>query len=156
GTLTVSLYPSGSTTFVDGDDPMTGRTYSLYDYLDGINAVLLYTTQADKVTFTLLQRANNRRIALPEAPVLSPDRKHLVTADFCEQRCENEVAVWRIDAQGVQKELSWAPKERWLTAVPSWKDATTLKLEYSLLGDEKARTVERGLNDPAWQSPRLR
>jgi len=37
--LIVSLFPSGSTTFTDSDDPVNGRSYSLWDYLDGINSV---------------------------------------------------------------------------------------------------------------------
>ena len=42
--LTISLFPSGVATFTDSDDPIDGRSYSLWDYLDGINAVLVYTT----------------------------------------------------------------------------------------------------------------
>jgi hypothetical protein len=52
--LSVSLYPSGSADFTDSDDAVNGRSYSLWDYLDGINAVLLYTTAGDNTTFTLL------------------------------------------------------------------------------------------------------
>src|SRR5208282_5069374 len=40
GVLSVSLYPSGTATFADSDDPINGRFYSLWDYLDGLNAVL--------------------------------------------------------------------------------------------------------------------
>ena len=61
--LSVSLYPSGSTNFTDSDDVVNGRSYSLWDYLDGINAVVIYTTAGDNTTFTLLQRTTNRRNA---------------------------------------------------------------------------------------------
>ena len=40
--LLVSLYPSGTATFTDSDDPVNGRSYSLWDFLDPINAVVLY------------------------------------------------------------------------------------------------------------------
>ncbi len=53
--LSVSLYPLGSTNFTDSDDIVNGRSYSLWDYLDGINAVLIYTTAGDNTIFTLLQ-----------------------------------------------------------------------------------------------------
>src|SRR6266704_1351117 len=57
--LLVSLYPSGVATLTDSDDPVTGRSYSLWDYIDGINAVLLYTTVGDNTSFTLLLRTSN-------------------------------------------------------------------------------------------------
>ena len=104
--LTVTLYPEGSAVFTDSDDSVNARSYSLWDYLDGINAVLVYTTTGDATTFTLLQRATNRRFELPTEPQLAPDRQHLVTADICEVQCSNEIAVWRVTRDSVRKELS--------------------------------------------------
>ncbi len=115
--LSVSLYPSGSTNFTDSDDIVNGRSYSLWDYLDGINAVLIYTTAGDNTIFTLLQRTTNRRIDLPTEPQLAPDRQHLVTADICETRCTNEVAVWSVTREGIRKELVWSPGSAWTDAV---------------------------------------
>ena len=148
-TLTVSLYPSGSATFTDGDDPVSGRAYSLWDYLDGINAVLLYTTLGDATTFTLLQRTNNRRVELPTEPQLAPDRAHLVTADICQARCSNEVAVWRVTREGVRKELAWSPGAAWTDAVAQWKGAATLRFDY--VGANGPGTAEKKLDDPAWR-----
>ena len=62
--LKVSLYPSGAVTFTDVEAPVGGRSHSLWDYIGAINAVLLYTTVGDDVTFTLLQRANGRKVEL--------------------------------------------------------------------------------------------
>lgn len=148
--LSVSLYPSGYATFTDDDDPVTGRSYSLWDFLDGINAVLLYTTQGDKVSFTLLQRTTNRRVELPDEPVVSPDRSRLLIADFCELNCANEVSIWRITPLGIRKELVWSPKERWLAAVPRWKDTETIRLEYTSIGEDKQQMLERRLTDSGW------
>ena len=61
-----------------------------------INAVVLYVTDGDDASFTLLQRTTGRKIDLPADPKLSPDRPRLVTADFCERRCTNELALWRV------------------------------------------------------------
>src|SRR5215831_18133768 len=121
--LMVSLYPSGTATFTDGEGGEAGRSYSLWDYLDGINAVLLYTIAGDVTTFTLLQRTSNRRTELPTEPQLAPDRQRLVTADVCETRCSNEIAVWRVTREGVRKELAWSPGPAWTDAVAKWKDA---------------------------------
>jgi len=147
--LTVTLYPSGSATFSDSDDPVTGRAYSLWDYLDGINAVVLYTTQGDTATFTLLQRTTNRRTELPTEPQLAPDRQHLVTADICQGHCSNEIAVWRVSRDGVRKELAWSPGPAWTDAVARWKDAATLSFEY--VGPSGPGTAEKKLGDPAWK-----
>ena len=147
--LTVTLYPSGSATFSDSDDPVAGRVYSLWDYLDGINAVVLYTTQGDHAAFTLLQRTTNRRTELPTEPQLAPDRQHLVTADICQGHCSNEIAVWRVSREGVRKELAWSPGPAWSDAVARWKDAATLSFEY--VGPDGSGTAEKKLGDPVWK-----
>ena len=150
-TLKVSLYPAGVASFVDTEALNGGRSYSLWDYIDSINAVLLYTTDGDTVTFTLVQRSNGRRIELPNEPAVSPDRQRLVTADFCPSRCVNELAVWRVTRDGVHKELAWKPKEAWVDAGAKWKTAETLVVEYTSAGDAKAGVVERRLTDSGWQ-----
>src|SRR5271166_5349955 len=129
--LSVSLYPSGTATFTDSDDGAGARAYSLWDYLDGLNAVLLYTTRGETTFFTLLQRTTNRRIELPTEPQLAPDRQHLVTADVCETRCSNEIAIWRVTREGIHKELMWSPDAAWIDAGAKWKDADTLSIEYT-------------------------
>jgi hypothetical protein len=147
--LSVSLYPSGSANFTDSDDAATGRSYSLWDYLDAINAVLLYTTADDTTTFTLLQRATNARTELPTEPQLAPDRAHLVTADVCQGKCSNEIVVWRVTREAIRRELSWSPGPAWTDAVAKWKDATTLSFEYA--GPDGTGTAERRLDDPGWK-----
>jgi len=149
-TLKVSLYPAGIATFADTEALNGGRSYSLWDYLDGINAVLLYTTDGDTVTFTLLQRANGRKVELPTEPKLSPDRQRLVTADFCESRCVNELAVWRVARDGVRKEYTWKPAQAWTDSTATWKSPETLVIEYTPAGAAMPDVLERRLSDPGW------
>ena len=150
-TLLESLYPSGTATFTDVDDPVKGRSYSLWDSLDSINAVLLYTTIGDATSFTLLQRTNNRRTDLPAEPQLSPDRQRLVTADICPKGCTNEIAVWRVSRDGVRKELAWSPGPTWIDAGAKWRDAETLTIDYAVAGQKSDTTVTRALADPVWK-----
>jgi hypothetical protein len=147
--LLVSLYPSGTATFTDSDDAVSGRSYSLWDYLDGINAVLLYTTAGETTTFTVLQRTTSRRVELPTEPQLAPDRRRLVTADVCEAHCSNEIAIWRVTPEGIRKELSWSPAARWIDAGAKWKDADTLTIEYTT--ESGAGKIDRVLGDPSWK-----
>ena len=149
--LVVSLYPVGTTTFTDVDDPVNSRSYSLWDSLDSINAILLYTTTNETTSFTLLQRTNNRRFDLPAEPQLSPDRQHLVTADICAKGCSNEIAVWRVSRDGLRKELAWSPGPTWIDAAAAWKDADTLTIEYTVAGQQNDSVLERKLADPAWK-----
>jgi hypothetical protein len=147
--LSISLFPSGSATFVDSEDVINGRSYSLWDYLDGINAVLLYTTAGDNVTFTLIQRSTNRRIELPTEPHLSPDRRRLATADICEKRCTNEIAIWRVSPDGIRKELAWSADKSWVDAGAKWKDTDTLTIDYTRTDGNGM--LERTLTDPTWK-----
>jgi hypothetical protein len=147
--LFVALYPQGTATFTDVDDPVNGLSYSLWDSLDAINAVLLYTTTNESTSFTLLQRRSNRRYSLPAEPVLSPDRQRLVTADVCRKNCSNEIAVWKISGDGLAKELSWTAPAAWTDAGATWKNAETLTIEYAA-GAQADTKLERTLSDPAW------
>jgi hypothetical protein len=148
--LTVSLFPSGSTTFTDSDDPVNGRSYSLWDYFDGINSVVLYVTVGDNASFALLQRATGRLVDLPAEPRLSPDRQRFAVADICAQHCGNEIAVWRVTRDGFRKELRWAPTESWSDAGATWRDADTLTIEFNVDPAGAPATIARKLTDPTW------
>ncbi|MGH8798820.1 MAG: hypothetical protein ACREX7_01135 [Casimicrobiaceae bacterium] len=148
--LVVSLFPSGSATFTDSDDPVNGSSYSLWDYLDGINTIVLYVTTGDASSFTLLQRRTNRRADLPAEPQLSPDRQRLVVADICPQHCTNEITVWRISREGFRKELRWAPGAAWSDAEATWRDDQTLALEYTAGAAGATAIIERKLGDAVW------
>jgi hypothetical protein len=149
--LSVSLYPSGDASFADSDDPVNGRSYSLWDFLDPINAVVLYSTEGESTSFIILRRTTNRRFDLPAEPRLSPDRQHIVTADMCPSLCVNEIAVWRVSPESLRKELVWMPDERGSDATATWKDDNTLAIEYTPAGADKATRVERNLTDSIWK-----
>ena len=148
--LIVSLFPSGSTTFTDSDDPVNGRSYSLWDYFDGINSVVLYVTVGDDASFALLQRATGRLVDLPAEPRLSPDRQRFAVADVCAQHCGNEIAVWRVTRDGFRKELRWTPAAAWSDAGATWRDADTLTIEFNVDPAGAPSTIARKLTDPTW------
>lgn len=149
--LKVSLYPSGSAEFTDTVALHGGRTYALWDFLSEINAVVLFATNDGNASFILLQRSNGRRQDLPAEPKLSPDRGRLATADFCPSSCVNELAVWRVTKDGVQKELAWKPMRPWSDAGVTWKNPDTLVVEYTAADAKGEATLERRLSDPSWQ-----
>jgi hypothetical protein len=149
-TLRVSLFPNGSVAFTDVETSSGGTSFSFWDYLSEINAAVIWRTVDDTSGFILLQRTTGKQAALPSEPALSPDRQRFATADFCATRCENALAVWRVDRDGARRELEWRPGERWIDAAVRWKDAQTLVVEYTPEGETEAKTLERKLADPSW------
>lgn len=149
--LNVTLYPSGQTTFIDTDDDRGARSYNLWDYLDAPNIAVIYATRGDDATFLLVQRTNGRVFEVPAEPRMSPDLSRLATADVCADHCSNEIAVWKITRDGVRKEASWAPSERWADASVHWKSADILEIEYTIDQAGAARTLERRLDQRDWK-----
>jgi len=149
--LRVSLYPNGVSTFTDTESLHGGRTFALWDFLSEINAVVLFTTDEGRVSFVLLQRTNGNRADLPSEPKPSPDRARLATADFCAASCVNELAIWRVTKNGVWKELSWKPAQKWDDAGVAWKSADAVVVEYTPAGAAAGATLERRLTDPGWR-----
>jgi len=150
GVLKVTLFPSGAAAFADSEGLNGGRSFSLWDYMSEINAVVLFVTNGDEVSFLLVQRATGKTTELPSEPRLSPDRARLATADFCEARCVNEISIWRVTRDGVRKESSWKPRETWSEAVASWTSATNLSIEYTIAGADASSKLERRLADSDW------
>ncbi|MEP7183756.1 MAG: hypothetical protein ABI886_16365 [Betaproteobacteria bacterium] len=150
-TLAVSLYPSGTETFADTEAINGGRTYSLWDVVNEIDAVVLYTTDGDTIGFLLLQRATGRRTELPAEPKVSPDRQRFAVADFCATRCSNELTVWRVARDGVRKESAWTSGAAWEDAAVTWTGADTLVVLYTPAGAAKPASLQRRLTDTGWQ-----
>lgn len=148
--LKVALYPKGTATFADVDTISGGTAFALWDYLSELNATVLWVMRDDDAGFLIVQRATNRQTPLPAEPVVSPDRKRIVTADFCTTRCENLLTVWTVTRDGIARDVQWAPKERWSDAGVRWKGPETLVVEYTPEGADTPRTLERKLADPGW------
>ena len=149
-TLKVSLYPTGAASFTDTEALNGGKAFALWDFVSEINAVVLFVTDGGNVSFAVLQRTNGRRFDLPAEPKVSPDRARIATADFCASNCENELTIWRVTKDGIQKELSWKPAQAWKDAGVEWKSASTVVVEYTPQSGASA-TLERRLGDAGWQ-----
>ena len=149
--LKVSLYPTGVATFTDTEALNGGKAFALWDFVSEINTIVLFATDGGNASFIALQRTNGRRVDLPAEPKISPDRTRLATADFCASNCVNELAIWRVTKDGVQKELAWKPAQAWDDAGVTWKDAGTLVVEYTPAGRTDGLTLERRLTDPSWR-----
>jgi hypothetical protein len=149
--LKVLLFPTGAREFVDVDSLSGSTTWSLWDYWSPVNVVVLFTTDLDRIGYATLQRTTGQVTALPAEPSLSPDRLHIAVADFCRANCDNEVSVWRITREGIQKQYGWKPDAEWSDVTVQWKGDNTVVVEFTPKGEDKARTLERRLTDAEWQ-----
>ncbi len=147
--LRIELLP-GSTTFRDAVNIIGARSYSVWDYVEDLESIVLFATNGDRSEFWWIQRRGGGEFRLPAEPVLAPGHRRFVTADFCPQDCENQIAVWRIDANAVRKELTFTPAEAWEDVNVTWKGANALAIEYTPANETTPRTLERRLDDPAW------
>ncbi|MEO6566985.1 MAG: hypothetical protein ABIO63_13255 [Casimicrobiaceae bacterium] len=150
-TLKISLFPSGHKDLVDVIVGAGARSYALWDYWSNANAVVLFISEGDRLSYGVLQRANGLLATVPAEPVLSPDRQNLAVADFCPAGCTNQLTVWRVARDGIRKTAAWSPPVPWSDVTVSWKDAETLALQYTPAGAAAGTTVNRALNAADWQ-----
>jgi hypothetical protein len=149
--LRVSLSPFGMTVFRDAVYLTGAKSYAVWDYVEPLDTLVLFTTDGDRSGFLLVQRRGAGEYRVPSEPVLAPDARRFVTADFCAQGCDNEVALWRIGADGVRKDATWSPAAPWSDVTARWTRADTIALEYSLPNESRPRVLERRLDDPSWK-----
>jgi hypothetical protein len=148
--LRVELLPAGSTVFRDAIDIIGARSYAVWDYVEDLEAIVLFATRGDRTEFWWVQRRGGGEFRLPSEPVLAPGHRRFATADFCAEGCANEIAIWRVDADDVRKELAFAPQEAWSDAGVTWKNADTVAIEYTPASATTPRTLERRLTDSTW------
>ncbi len=149
--LRVALYPSGTVTFRDEVRISGAQTYALWDALDRVNGVVLFTTDGDRSAFLFLLRGTGRQYRLPAEPVLSPDRQQIVTVDFCAAGCDNEVALWRVSREALRKERVMRPAAPWADATATWQGNDRLSVEFHRAGTEAPQQLDLALGDPRWQ-----
>ena len=150
-TLRVTMYPSGTRAFVDTIASSNEKSYALWDYWSPVNAIVLFVTSGDEVSYAVLQRATGQLSMLPAEPVLAPDRQHAAVADFCPERCTNEITLWRITRDGLRKDAWFKPATPWSDVTLGWKGGETLTIQFTPAGSDKPQTVDRPLTHHEWR-----
>ena len=148
--LKIALLPAGMATFRDAVNIIGARSYAVWDYIEDLETVVLFATEGDRSEYWIVARRGGGEFRIPSEPVLAPGHQRFATADFCADGCDNELAVWRIDGNGVRKELTWRPSETWADAGITWKGPETLAIEYTGANASSPRILERRINDASW------
>lgn len=151
--LRVALAPFGLSVFHDTVNVKGATTYAVWDYLERVDTLVLFTTRGERTGFMLVQRRSGGEYRVPAEPVLAPDDRRFATADFCANECDNEVAIWHIGSDGIRKEAVWTPPAAWSDVSVAWRNASAITLDYAL-DDGQRRTIERRLDDPSWKKAR--
>jgi hypothetical protein len=129
-----------------------GPNVSFYSYHAPSDSVVLYRAQADKIDFLLVQRGvaavSASTTELPNEPLFNSDGRFFVTADFCNEGCENRLSVWRFERRGPARERVFSPRTPWADASVSWGSPRRLIVDYSEGGKNLSFNLE--LNDPRW------
>jgi hypothetical protein len=116
-----------------------------------INASCCSRPTATQTSFLLLQRANGTQYRLPSEPTLSPDRQNLVTADFCADGCDGELAVWRVTRDDVAQGRSLEAASR--GATPPRRGRTRTRCASSTRPTARRADARATLDAPAGRAP---
>ncbi|HXR57002.1 MAG TPA: hypothetical protein VN858_09375 [Casimicrobiaceae bacterium] len=154
--LRVQLSPFGLSVFHDSVNPTGATTYAVWDYLQNLDTLVLFTTRGERTGFLLVERRGGEETRVPSEPIVAPDERHFVTADFCERTCDNEVALWRVARDGIHKEATWTPPAAWSDVSATWHGANAIALEYTAGDESQRQTVERHLDDRSWKKVRAK
>jgi len=149
--LRVTLYPRGDVVFRDLVRPTAVESYTLWDVMPEINAVVVFVNQGDRSSYALLMRANGRQFRLPAEPALAPDKQSIVTADFCASGCDNEVALWRVTRDDVRKERMFQAVVPWSDVTAEWSGPDTVTIEYVVEGQAQRQQMQLARGDARWR-----
>jgi|GEM_PF-1015957 hypothetical protein len=114
-----------------------GKAYTVWDYWPPLNAFLLLVLEEKDSYYLWLSQLDGKTVRLPAEPVFAAGNKRFATADFCDEGCRNEVAIWQIRQGLPVKTRTWQPKETWDDAEASWVSPDQLRLEYRVSGSEE-------------------
>jgi hypothetical protein len=157
--LEIHLRQGDPAIFTDVDaGPQGNRDYSLWDVFNVTDYVVVWLQEDEASRYLLINRRSGLIDEMPGEPVLAPDRRNIASADFCVKGCANELSLWQVQRNRLQKLSVYKPAERWIDAGVKWiaKDALLLDVEVDLTGSNKLfrsarRTLTIKLDDPGWK-----
>ena len=107
----------------------TFRKYSFKRNYKKTGYILLREQFYEGYRYVLVSRKTGKGFEIDNVPVLSPDRKRLVTSskDLVAKYNPNAIKIYKISPENLKLEWSWEPKD-WGPSEPSWTDDGTVAL----------------------------
>jgi len=117
--------------------------FSFRDYLRDIGYFLLHRQYYEGDDYLLIQDTTGNKFELQDVPVISPDKRRLVTASngISGGYNANAVQIWQLTKRGVVLEQSFEPKG-WAPSDPVWTDNLGIRLVKTYPGSGDKETVE--------------
>lgn len=113
------------------------KWHSFWDYWAPSKIAIVSVTTRDTDHFLVMQLDRAMQVKVPSEPILSPDNQRFFVTDFCDKGCANTVQVWKLDGTRAVREKTFKPRERWYEVDASWRDPSSLTIEYSVAGPRK-------------------
>ena len=140
------------------------KWHSLWDYWPASKIAIVSVTTREADHFLVMQLDRVMQVRVPSEPILAPDGRRFFVTDFCDKGCANNVQVWKLDGTRAIREQTFKPRERWYEVDVSWRDPSSLAVEYSIAGPRrrladpgevnlvKADPMQLKLSDSGWVS----
>lgn len=127
------------------NDEASTIKYSFRDYLTDIGYFLIHRQFYEGIDYLMIDERNGRRFVLQELPVVSPDRRRLVTASngIIGGYSPNAVQIWRVTKSGLVLEQTIRMRD-WGPSDARWIDNQTIDLTKTFpTVDESGMRTER-------------
>gem|GEM_PF-2340465 len=139
-------------------DEESAAKYSFREYLSEIGYFLLHRQLYEGEEYVMLHHRTGQMFAVPNVPVISPDRARLVTTfpGLSGGYSPNAVQIWFLAPDGLVEEYAIHPRD-WEPTGATWVDGSTIRLEtrtHAPGGDEiRLQSMELKLRDGKWIIP---
>jgi len=124
------------------DDEASVIKFSFRDYLSDIGYFLLHRQYYEGDDYLLIQDTTGNKFELQDVPVISPDKRRLVTASngISGGYNANGVQIWQLTKAGAVLEQSFELKG-WAPSDPVWTDNLEIRLMKTYPGSGGKETV---------------
>jgi hypothetical protein len=114
---------------VAGSDDVDEARFSFRDYLKDIGYFLVHRQRYETRDYVLVHARSGREFPLEDVPVVSPDRRRIVTtlAGLSGMSSGNGVQIWLLEPDGLRLEFELRPDD-WEPADAEWEDGRTIRL----------------------------
>jgi tetratricopeptide (TPR) repeat protein len=114
--------------------------YSFRDYLRDLGYFLIHRQFYEGVDYLMIQDRTGRRYEMQDLPVISPDKRRLVTASngIGGGYGANAIEVWRLAGRSMIREQTITPED-WGPSDAEWIDNQTIRVVKNLSGADEAR-----------------
>jgi|GEM_PF-5995023 len=92
--------------------------------------------------FTLVSRKNGKKFHLQDYPNVSPDGRRIATVDMYDAYSNNELQIFNISDNGLNREFSLKPDEYWASGDVEWIDGDRIRVKKEVAENQTTRNCK--------------